>query len=81
MQQKESIMVALCEQKFLSLGITVRCHSASLMMLNSYPSDRIFNPHLTTIKDSYTLRIMTQPDAIQTLQTVKFYVFLIFSIV
>ena len=28
-------------------------HSASLTMTNSYPRDRIFNPHLTAIKDSY----------------------------
>ena len=25
------------------------------MMPNSYPRDGIFNPHLTTIKDSYSL--------------------------
>ena len=40
------------------LWITVRHHSASLVMLNSYPHDGIFNPHLKTIKDSYmVLRI------------------------
>ena len=33
--------------------VTVRHHSASLVMSNSYPRDRIFNQHLTTIKDSY----------------------------
>ena len=35
--------------------VTVRHHSASLVMLNSYPRDGIFNQHLTTIKDSYML--------------------------
>ena len=29
--------------------VTVRHHSASLVMPNSYPRDRIFNQHLTTI--------------------------------
>ena len=28
---------------------------ASLVMLNSYPRDGIFNPHRTTIRDSYSL--------------------------
>ena len=36
-------------------GETVRHHSASLVMSNSYPRDGIFNQHLTTIKDSYIL--------------------------
>ena len=35
--------------------VTVRHHSASLVMPNSYPRDRIINQHLTTIKDSYLL--------------------------
>ena len=48
-------MVVRCELKIPSLGITVRHHSASLVMPNSYPRDGIFNPHLTTIKDSYNL--------------------------
>ena len=34
-------------------GIYNGC-SASLVMPNSYPRDGIFNPHLTTIKDSYS---------------------------
>ena len=57
MQEKESIMVVRCELKIPSLGITVRHHSASLVLPNSYmyPRDRIFNQHLTTIKDSYIL--------------------------
>ena len=33
--------------------VTVRHHSASLVMPNSYPSDGILNQHLTTIEDSY----------------------------
>ena len=48
MQDKESIII-------LSLGITVRHNSAYLVMPNSYPRDLIFNPHLTTIKESYQL--------------------------
>ena len=35
--------------------VTAWHHSASLVILNSYPHDGIFNPHLTTIKDSYIL--------------------------
>ena len=38
-----------------SLRITVRYHSASLMMPKSYSCDGIFNPHLITITDSYNL--------------------------
>ena len=53
MQEKESIMVVRCELKIPSLGITVRHHSASLVLPNSYPRDGIFSLHLTTIKDSY----------------------------
>ena len=49
MQEKESIMVVWCKLKIPSLGITVHYHSASLVMLNSYPCDRIFSLHLTTI--------------------------------
>ena len=48
-------MVVQCELKILLLAITVRHHSASLMMPKSYPHDGIFNPYLTTIKDSYIL--------------------------
>ena len=51
MQEIESIMVR--KLKIPSLGITVRHHSGSLVMPNSYPHDGIFNPHLTTITDSY----------------------------
>ena len=52
-------MAVWCELKILSLKITVRHHSARLVMQNSYPCDRIFNPHLTTIKDSYSLHMLT----------------------
>ena len=55
MQKKESIMVVRCELKIPSLGMTIRHHEASLVMPNSYPRDRTFNRHLTTIKDSYIL--------------------------
>ena len=46
-------MVVRYELKITSLGITVRHHSASLVMPNGYPRDRIFNTHFTTIKDLY----------------------------
>ena len=55
MQEKESIMVVQCELTFPSLRITVQHHSASFVMLNSYPRDGIFKLHLTTIKDSYSV--------------------------
>ena len=55
-QEKESVMVVRFELKIPSLGITVRHHSANLVMPKSYPRDRIFNPNLTTIKDSYNPR-------------------------
>ena len=54
MQEKESVTVVWCELKIPVLGITVRHHLASLVMPNSYPRDGIFNPHLTTIKVSYS---------------------------
>ena len=49
MQEKESIMVVQCRLKIQLLGITVMHQSASLVMLNIYSHDGIFNPHLTTI--------------------------------
>ena len=52
MQEKES-MVVWFKLKVPSLRITVRHHSANLAMLNSYRRDRIFNPQLTAIKNSY----------------------------
>ena len=55
-KKKESIMVVWWELKIPSLRITVRHHSASLTMPNSYSRDRIFSPHLTAIKDSYILQ-------------------------
>ena len=39
--------------------VTNRHHSASFAMPNSYPRNGIFNPHLTTIKDSYTLTLLS----------------------
>ena len=53
MHEKEPIMVVLCKLKVSSLRITVWHHSASLAMLNSYRRDRIFNPQLTAINNSY----------------------------
>ena len=55
MQEKESVMIIHFELKFPSLEITVRHHSASLIMPNSYPRDGIFNLNLTTIEDFYNL--------------------------
>ena len=55
MQEKESVMVVRSELKIPLLGITVRHHSASLVIPNSYPCDGIFNPHLAIIKDSYII--------------------------
>ena len=57
--QKEYAWKRICngspfELKILSLGITVWHQEASLAMPNSYPHD-IFNPHFTTIKDSYSI--------------------------
>ena len=55
MQEKKSILVVGFELKIPSLRITVWHHLASLVMPNSYPRDRIFSLHLTTIKGSYVL--------------------------
>ena len=55
MHEKESVIAVRCELKIPLLGITVRHHSANLVMPNSYPRDGIFNPHLTTMTDSYIL--------------------------
>ena len=55
MQEKEFIMVVRCKLKIPSIRITGRHHFASLVMPNCYPRDRIFNLHLTTIKDSYNI--------------------------
>ena len=58
MQEEESIMVVWCKLKVPSLRITVRLHSASLAMLNSYRRDRIFNPQLTAIKKKLKIKKM-----------------------
>ena len=52
---KKTVMVVRCELKIPSLWITVRHHSASFVMPNSYHHHGIFNLHLTTIKGSYLL--------------------------
>ena len=46
MQEKEFIMVVRCELKIPSLGITVRHHSASLEMPNSYTHDGILSRYI-----------------------------------
>ena len=76
MQEKESVMVVWCELKILSLRITVWHHSASLVMSNSYSHDRIFNPHLTTIKDPYNLLLVLRVD----LEESYFLHFVIFTV-
>ena len=53
MQENKSVMVVPCKLKILSLRLTALHHSASLVMPNSYPNDRIFNSHLTANKGSY----------------------------
>ena len=56
MQEKKSIiMVVGCRLKILLIWITVQRHLTSLVISNSYSCDRIFNLHLTTIKDPYNL--------------------------
>ena len=55
MQEKESINNGSSVRIENSVTrVTVRYHSASLVIPNSYPFDGIFNQHLTTIKDSYS---------------------------
>ena len=49
MQEKVSIIGVWCGEKNLSLGITVRHHSASLVMPNSDPHDRFFYPNHTRL--------------------------------
>ena len=51
-KKKKNIMVVWYKLKVPSLRITVRHHSASLVMLNSYRRDRNFNPQFTAIKNS-----------------------------
>ena len=55
MQEKVSIKGVWCGQKNLSLGITIRHHSASLVMPISDPRDRFFDPHHTPMKDTYII--------------------------
>ena len=47
--------------------VTVQHHLASLVMLNNYPCDGIFNKHLSTIKDSYILNLPVMWDLSQTI--------------
>ena len=51
----ELILTGLHTIENLSLGITVRHHSASLVMPISDPRDRFFYPHHTPMKDTYFL--------------------------
>ena len=51
-----------------STRVTVRHHSASLGMPNSYPRDGIFNQHLTTIKDSDNLETLLSNQSYATLE-------------
>ena len=54
-QEKLSIIGVWCGQENLSLGITVRHHSASLVMPISDPRDRFFYPYHTPMKDTYII--------------------------
>ena len=56
MQGNVSIMDVWRGWKNLLLGVTVRHHSASLVMPISDPRDRFFYPHHTSMKNSYSLR-------------------------
>ena len=47
-------------------SVTLDNCSASLVMPNSYPHDGIFNPHITTIKDSYILAYQIRKSVILT---------------
>ena len=58
-RKKNSKSLFCCKLKIPSLGITVRYHSASLVMPNNYPHDGIFHLHLTTINDSYILILIS----------------------
>ena len=51
--------------------VTVQHHLASLMMLNSYLREGIFNQHLTTTKDSYRseLQALVRGQSINTICT------------
>ena len=55
MQEKLSTMDVWYGWKNPLLGITVRHHSASLVMPISDPRDRFFYPHHTPMKDIYNL--------------------------
>ena len=46
-------------------------YSVSLVMPNSYPRDGIFNPHLTTIKNSYSLTQATYEEALFRLREIR----------
>ena len=68
MQEKVSNMSVWCRQRNPSLGITVRHHSASLVMPISDPRDRFFYPHRTPMKDTYYLRLFILDSALLELQ-------------
>ena len=60
-----------------SLRITVRHHSESLAMLNSYRCDRIFNPQLTAIK----ILIIKKMCNVRTFVTHEYEIFFVHSYV
>ena len=59
MQERVSIMGVWCGWKNLSIGITFRHHSASLVMPISDPRDRFFYSHHTAMKSTYYNYICT----------------------
>ena len=60
MQEKKIHNGCLMQIENSVTRVTVRHHSASLVMPNSYPGDGIFNPYLTTVKDFYILSDQNQ---------------------
>ena len=55
MREKESIIIVWCGQKNPSLGITVKHHAAQPRDAKQWPSDGLFYPHLSPMKDSYNI--------------------------
>ena len=77
MQEKLPIMVVWCKFKVPSLRITVRHHSASLAMLNSYRRDRVFKRSSQSLK----ILIMKQMCNVQTFVTQEYEIFFVHTYV
>ena len=81
MQEKESIRVVWFKLKSLSLEITIWHHLSSLVVQNSYPCDRIFNHHLTTMKDSNIFCILMKKKNIQINFRKKTFLSLLYTLI